>query len=522
MYSALNPMERNFAPEKICPSVAKGNPGFSQLPAQLRRSGEHFSGFDLSAVRVKYNSPFPAKFGAKALARGAEIHLGPGAESSLPHELWHVVQQLQGRVKATRFQNGLPVNDDPCLEAEADLMGWLMMQPLAEEDQPRALEKARFWEGVLQFDIKVGNENKTLNALYDLLKKEHDLPNTPILDILKKIENTEKEYTDFKALNRDARRFDLGMAHVKEMKYQLEIAKNSKDDWEHDYSSFHNRKVKEVNEQKAQLKKEKSKKNVPILTRKSTRTILLEEKPQTWLEYGKAFRFHIRATTEYPFFQWLMRDMEIPFALNCWEAVLYTAWRSGVVSREWIFWALSNGNTLASDGGPQMTFVEEIKKNALYYADPSSKGSLPEGNDPKKYLNLPPVPTPEHIPPGCVIIFGDSAHVALTTGEVHNIDSENARKIYDKTLGAKIIELDSPLKSFVRFSTIEDVLMTSNSYRSNYYYGWFPDSPSTTIKQKINGFRLEYDAKEFRAIKKGKVYDINVPVVESNIYNDPD
>lgn len=47
----------------------------------------------LGGVRVHRSSPLPAAFGARALASGDHIVLGPGAAPSLTHEAAHVVQQ---------------------------------------------------------------------------------------------------------------------------------------------------------------------------------------------------------------------------------------------------------------------------------------------------------------------------------------------------------------------------------------------------------------------------------------------
>ena len=78
----------------------------------------------LDNVTVHYNSAQPAQLNALAYAEGGDIHVGPGQEKHLPHEAWHVVQQAQGRVKATmQRMNGVPLNDDQGLEHEADVMG---------------------------------------------------------------------------------------------------------------------------------------------------------------------------------------------------------------------------------------------------------------------------------------------------------------------------------------------------------------------------------------------------------------
>lgn len=48
------------------------------------------------------------------------IHIGPGQEVQLKHELGHVVQQKQGLTQPTGEINGQPLNDDEMLEKDAD------------------------------------------------------------------------------------------------------------------------------------------------------------------------------------------------------------------------------------------------------------------------------------------------------------------------------------------------------------------------------------------------------------------
>jgi len=94
------------------------------LPDRLKSGIEQLSGYSLDAVKVHYNSARPAQFQAHAYAQGTDIHLGSGQESHLPHEAWHVVQQMQGRVQPTlQMKGGAYVNDQADLELEADAMG---------------------------------------------------------------------------------------------------------------------------------------------------------------------------------------------------------------------------------------------------------------------------------------------------------------------------------------------------------------------------------------------------------------
>ena len=89
----------------------------------LKAGLEQLSGMDLSSVRVHYNSSKPSQLQALAYTQGQDIHVAPGQERHLPHEGWHVVQQMEGRVRPTTQLRGTAINDSPMLEKEADVMG---------------------------------------------------------------------------------------------------------------------------------------------------------------------------------------------------------------------------------------------------------------------------------------------------------------------------------------------------------------------------------------------------------------
>jgi hypothetical protein len=93
------------------------------LPDRLKSGMENLSGMSLDHVKVHYNSSKPAAVQAHAYAQGSNIHVASGQAKHVPHELGHVVQQMQGRVKPTTSVNGMAVNDNAGLEREADRMG---------------------------------------------------------------------------------------------------------------------------------------------------------------------------------------------------------------------------------------------------------------------------------------------------------------------------------------------------------------------------------------------------------------
>ena len=98
-------------------------PNNTGMPDNLKSGIESLSGFSMDNVRVHYNSCKPATVQALAYTQGTDIHVAPGQEKHLPHEAWHVAQQMAGRVSPTTNINGMPVNDNAGLEHEADVMG---------------------------------------------------------------------------------------------------------------------------------------------------------------------------------------------------------------------------------------------------------------------------------------------------------------------------------------------------------------------------------------------------------------
>ena len=98
------------------------------MPDELKAGMENTLNADFSQVRIHPDSSKANEVGALAYTQGTDVHFAPGQfkpESSagkqlLGHELTHVVQQEQGRVKPTGEIAGLPVNDSPELEKEAN------------------------------------------------------------------------------------------------------------------------------------------------------------------------------------------------------------------------------------------------------------------------------------------------------------------------------------------------------------------------------------------------------------------
>ena len=86
---------------------------------------------DFSDVKIHKESSKAKDINALAYTQGNDVHFAPGqfkmdsqqGQQLLGHELTYVVQQREGKVKATGEVGGMPLNDSPKLEKEADDLG---------------------------------------------------------------------------------------------------------------------------------------------------------------------------------------------------------------------------------------------------------------------------------------------------------------------------------------------------------------------------------------------------------------
>ncbi|HAC65226.1 MAG TPA: hypothetical protein DCF68_17280 [Cyanothece sp. UBA12306] len=122
-------VKEDLEKETVIQEKSEEQPNQTGLPDDLKAGVENLSGYSLEDVRVHYNSPKPEQLQAHAYTQGTEIHVAPGEEKHLPHEAWHVVQQMQGRVKPTMQMKGVQINDNEGLEREADEIGAKLITP---------------------------------------------------------------------------------------------------------------------------------------------------------------------------------------------------------------------------------------------------------------------------------------------------------------------------------------------------------------------------------------------------------
>ncbi|MCC5944576.1 MAG: DUF4157 domain-containing protein [Bernardetiaceae bacterium] len=101
------------------------------LPEQVQTKMESAFNTSFSDVKIHTNSSKASEIGAQAFTQGNNVHFAqakfnPSSQSGqqlIGHELSHVVQQREGRVKPTTQMKGVAINNDSSLESEADVQG---------------------------------------------------------------------------------------------------------------------------------------------------------------------------------------------------------------------------------------------------------------------------------------------------------------------------------------------------------------------------------------------------------------
>src|SRR6056297_249656 len=121
--------EKEELQKKNDPTSASSN---TQMPGDVQSKMENAFGTDFSDVNIHKDSDQATNLGALAYTQGNDIHFAPGqyepgsqkGQELLAHELTHVQQQREGRVKPdTKQHKGLNLNSDTSLEKEADEAG---------------------------------------------------------------------------------------------------------------------------------------------------------------------------------------------------------------------------------------------------------------------------------------------------------------------------------------------------------------------------------------------------------------
>ncbi|WP_372365472.1 DUF4157 domain-containing protein [Candidatus Uabimicrobium sp. HlEnr_7] len=172
--------KRQFANKKSAKKQAKhlqGNVNQTGMPDQIKREMENSFGTDFSDVKIHHSSRLAVDIDALAFTQGNNIHFAPGqyeptnqkGKKLLAHELTHVVQQKQGRVRPTKKIGSMFINDASSLENEADLMANKIVQ---RQSNTKTQSHSSYYTNIIQrkLDTKksVNDSLKIINFYLDI------------------------------------------------------------------------------------------------------------------------------------------------------------------------------------------------------------------------------------------------------------------------------------------------------------------------------------------------------------------
>lgn len=110
--------------ERVQRQVAAPHANNTDLPDNLKSGIENLSGYSMDDVKVHYYSDKTSQPHTFASANGSDIHVAPGKEQHLPHEVGQMVHQKQGRVQSMiQMKKCVSINDNHVLEHETDEIG---------------------------------------------------------------------------------------------------------------------------------------------------------------------------------------------------------------------------------------------------------------------------------------------------------------------------------------------------------------------------------------------------------------
>jgi hypothetical protein len=547
-----------FAPEgadiPLCgfDSGEKGKP----LPKELRVTIEQLSGFDMSDVRVYYDSTLPEKFDARAFAYGTYIYLGPGAYETLPHEVWHVVQQKQGRVSPDSATiKHEPLNNQPELEFEADIMGgYATLLAVRYQDKPadfaqikyrhRLLNTTQIVQPVIQPWIDITNDPNengskhwnSANAVLDRLNQYQNVDEDShpgITYVIKKLVPLNQTYATYTALLADddnVRKPLFGYQHENKMRHLMQTQNQLRDAYDTSKRNYLEQKESEHNQKYEKHRGRKPGFDPFYWNKKFSKT-----HPLDFFIWGRKTDYNILKgvidpnSASTPFLEEILEENNPPFAdrMNCWEAVLYSAYQARILTPNYILWAIQSRVCQFSDkyltgygydpvfANPDQagqadhevpTFLHSIFQTPYHHRTILNNDRIVGTGVNYPYL-------PATIPRGQIVVFCGGAHVALSTGRRRQIANVEARG--DCGLGHGILELDGdpsdPFPETIRETTIQDRIAEKGfNYGSEIWTGWLGDCPNTQL-------RIRYTLRRVREARRN--YLVNRNIAASNIYD---
>lgn len=118
-----------------------------------------------------------------AYTQGTEIHVAPGQEKHLPHEVWHVVQQQEGRVKPTIQIQNANINDDENLEREADKVANLVASSIIMQQRKTVIHHSSD-QSNHQFKTQTSTQRSLQSTSENTLqRKPNDIKSSHVLSV---------------------------------------------------------------------------------------------------------------------------------------------------------------------------------------------------------------------------------------------------------------------------------------------------------------------------------------------------
>ena len=155
----------------------------NELAKEIINLMSGLSGKDLKAITIEWDSPRALREGCAGYTQGSCIYIATGMEECMAHEIWHVVQHLQGRTvmggSSITSKIKKMLNCDTVLEKEADIMSALCMQIIFFSKKSTHLGYIFFigrlmWQ-LLRADQGIG-DGGTLRVLKKIYVHESKMP----------------------------------------------------------------------------------------------------------------------------------------------------------------------------------------------------------------------------------------------------------------------------------------------------------------------------------------------------------
>lgn len=156
----------------------KSAPNLTGIPNKIKTRFENLSEFSFDDVHVHYNLDKLAQLRTLAYTQGNKVYVSSWQEKHLNHELGHVVQQKQERVRATMSVSDVEVNDDSVLEHDADLMQF--------KGNERLGETSNVAQRVSKDDY-VGEEKIKFIKIYTIIKEQARVDYIGVDSLLKNV-----------------------------------------------------------------------------------------------------------------------------------------------------------------------------------------------------------------------------------------------------------------------------------------------------------------------------------------------